>query len=232
MKVVRAFAALGLALCCVSALANTYQVEGGMSFIRDSGIGNDRLSLRGEYFFTPVLTLNHPLAEAAFLEQSPRLFVETDTDFDWMKLGGEVYLPDTMFYVGAAIVRTQDGGSETRLVATFGLVPLEGLLITTHLTDDGYDPNVRAKYLADLGGGNFVNVEAEFIDRDIDNFLSLMADFYINRSWSIGGGYADNYGDEFTLRTRKFFNNELSGEVSVTDTDWGSRVMVGGTLRF
>jgi hypothetical protein len=234
MNIRRALVAIGLALSSCTAMANTYQLEGGLSYIRDSGGGgsDDRQSVRAEYFLTPVLTLNHPMAEAAFLEQSTRLYLESDLDFDWMKLGGDVYFPDSMFYAGAAIVRTQNGRSETRLVATFGLVLLEGLLLSTHLTDDGYDPNVRAKYVTHLGGGNFINVEAEFIDRDINNFLSLMADFYINRSWSIGGGYTDDHGDKFTLRTRKFFSDDLSGEVSFTDTNWGSQVMVGGTLRF
>lgn len=234
MKIKRALAVLGLALSCCTALANTYQLEGGVDYLHAAGAGHsdDRLSVRADYYFTPVLTLNHPLAEAAFLERASRVHVQSDLEFDWMTLGGDVYFPNSRFYAGAALVRRQNGRSETRLVGTFGMLPLEGLLVTMNLTDKGYDPNLRAKYVADLGGGNYVNVEAEFIERTADNLLSVMVDFYLNRSWSIGAGYADNYGDELTLRTRKFFNDDLSGELTFTDTDWGRRIMLGAALRF
>lgn len=234
MKITRILVALGLALACGTALANTYQIEGSVDYHHTAGTGHsdDRFSLRADYYFTPVLTLNHPLAEAAFLERTTRVRVQSDLEFDWMTLGGDFYFPNSSFYAGAALVRRENGDSETRLLGTVGFLPVEGLLVTTSLTDKGYDPNLRAKYVTHLGGSNFVNVEAEFVERRFDNLLSVLADFYINRSWSIGAGYADNYGDELTLRTRKFFHNDFSAELTYTDTDWGRRVVLGGTLRF
>lgn len=234
MKIKQALTVLGLTLSCCTALANTYQIEAGAGYLHAAGTGHsdDRLSLRADYYFTPVLTLNHPLAEAAFLERATRVRVESDLELDRVTLGGDLYFPNSRFYAGAALVRRQNGGTDTQLVGTVGILPLAGLLITTSLTDDGYDPNLRAKYVADLGGGNFINVEAEFLERSADDLLTVIADFYLNRSWSIGAGYADNYGDELTLRTRKFFNNDLSAELTFTDTDWGRRVLLGGTLRF
>lgn len=234
MKIKRALAVLGLALSCCTAVANTYQIEGGVDYLHAAGTGHsdDRLSVRADYYFTPVLTLNHPLAEAAFLERASRVRVQSDLEFDSMTLGGDLYFPNSRFYAGAALVRRQNGGSETRLVGTFGMLPVEGLLVTTSLTDKGYDPNLRAKYVTHLSGSNFLNVEAEFAERRADNLLSVIADFYLNRSWSIGAGYADNYGDEWTLRTRKFFSNDFSAELTFIDTGWGRRIVVGGTLRF
>lgn len=234
MKITRLLAALGLSLSCSTALANTYQIEAGADYLHAAGTGrsDDRLGVHAAYYFTPVLTLNHPLAEAAFLERTTRVHVQTDLEFDWITLGGDLYFPNSRFYAGAALVRRQNNGSETRLVGTFGMLPLEGLLVSTSVTDKGYDPNLRAKYVTHLGGSNFVNIEAEFAERSGDNLMSVIADFYLNRSWSIGAGYADNYGDELTLRTRKFFSNDLSGELIFTDTDWGRRVVLSGTWRF
>lgn len=234
MKMKRALAAFGLALSCCMAQANTYQMEGGLSYLHTAGAGHsdDRFGLRADYYFTPVLALSHPLAEAAYLERVTRVRVQSDLEFDWVTLGGDLYFPNSRLYAGAALVRSQNGRSETRLVGTLGLLPLEGLLIATNLTDKGYDPNFHAKYVTHLGGSNFVNVEVEFIERRAGNFLSVITDLYINRSWSLGAGYADNYGDELTLRTRKFFSNHLSAELTFTDTEWGRRVMLGAAVRF
>lgn len=235
MKIKSLSFALVLALSPAAVWSQTYQSEVGaqLRFIEVDDRGSDTsLGLRAEYHFVPVQTRSHPLAEASFLEQSTRIFARTEQDFDYLTVGGELYIPDTMFYVAGALVRTDYRKSETEAVVTLGLTPIDGLRVTTSFTDHGYDLNLHAKYVTALSGGNFVHLEAEVADRDGDDYLNLGGDFYFNRYWSLGAAYTDNYGDEFTLRSRRFFSNELSGELSFTDTDWGYRMQVGAALRF
>lgn len=214
------------------ASANSYQGEVGATYTDVDG-DDGAFGIRGEFHLNPVRTRNLPLAEAAFLQQSSNVYAEANDDFDSLTVGGELYIPDTMFFVGAGVNRISNGGSDTTLFATLGLTPINGLLITTDFTDDGYDANIGAKYVVDLGAGNFANFEGEYRDGDVEDYLRLDADFYFDRTLSIGAGYADNYGgDEFTLRARNFFTEEISAEIAYTDSDWGDRIMIGGAIRF
>jgi len=212
--------------------ANSYQGEVGATYTDVDG-GDGSFGLRGEFHLNPVQTRNLPLGEAAFLQQSSNIYAEANDDFDSLTVGGELYIPDTMFYVGAGVNRVSNGGSDTSLFATLGLTPIEGLLVTTDFSDDGYDANIAAKYVVDLGAGNFANFEGEYRDGGNNDYLRLDADFYFDRTLSIGAGYTDNFGgDEFTLRARNFFTEEVSGEISFTDSEWGDRIMIGGAIRF
>lgn len=214
------------------ALADSYQAEIGANYTDVDG-GDGSFGLYGEFHFTPVQTRNHPLAEAAFLEKSSNVYAAADDDFDVLTVGGELYIPDTMFYVGASAVRVDNGESDTTLFATLGLTPIDGLLVTTQFSEDGYDANIQAKYVTSLGGGNFVNLEGNFYEGDNDDLLSLFADFYFDRTFSVGAGYTDWFGtDQFTLRTEKFFNEQVSGTLSFTDSDGGNSFMIGGAMRF
>jgi len=214
------------------ASANSYQGEVGATYTDVDG-GDGSFGLRGELHLNPVQTRNLPLAEAAFLQQSSNIYAESSDDFDNLTVGGELYIPDTMFFVGAGVNRISNGGSDTTLFASLGLTPIDGMLITTDFTDDGYDANIEVKYVIDLGAGNFANFEGQYRDGDVDDYLRLDADFYFDRTLSIGAGYADNYGaDEFTLRARNFFTEEISGEISFTDSERGDRIMIGGAIRF
>ncbi len=217
------------------AVANSYQSEVGANYT-DVENGDGAFGIYGEFHFSPVQTRNHPLAEAAFLERSTNVYAAADNDFDALTVGGELYVPDTMFYVGGRVARVDTAnGDETTLFATLGLTPIDGLLVTTEFSEDGYDANISAKYVTSLGGGNFVNLEGTYQDTDFnDDILSLAADFYFDRTWSVGAGYTDFLGnDRFTLRTEKFFTNEISGNLAFTDADvGGDTVTIGAAIRF
>lgn len=216
-----------------AAVANSYQAEVGADYT-DVENGDGAFGIHGEFHFSPVQTRNHPLAEAAFLERSSNVYAAADNDFDVLTVGGELYVPDTMFYVGGRVARVDNsGGDDTTLFATLGLTPIDGLRITTEFSEDGYDANISAKYVTSLGGGNFVNLEGGFYEGDVEDTLTLAGDFYIDRTFSVGAMYADYGFDEFTLRTEKFFNNEVSGNLSFTDSDFrGNVITFGGNVRF
>ncbi|ROQ20992.1 putative porin [Marinimicrobium koreense] len=235
MKIKSLALATAFSLTSGLAMANSYQAEVGASYT-DVENGDGVFGMYGEFHFSPVQTRNHPLAEAAFLERSSNVYAAADDDFDALTVGGELYVPDTMFYVGGRVTRVDNAaGDETTAYATLGLTPVDGLLVTTEFSEDGYDANISAKYVTSLGGGNFVNLEGTYQDTDFDDdILSLGADFYFDRTWSVGAGYTDFLGDDqFTLRTEKFFTNEISGRLSFTDSDAAGNVFtIGGAVRF
>lgn len=236
MKLKTLAVASALVFGSAAAVAAPYQIEAGASyyhFDRDGGGSDGSFGVRGEYHFAPVQTRNHPLAEAAFLERSTNVYAQSAEDFDVLSVGGEFYVPNTMFYVAADVSHYDYARSDTVVTGTFGVLPLDGLRITTSVTDDGYDANVSVKYVTALGAVNFLNVEASYQDDDWDDYLSIGADFYIDRTFSVGGSYEDVYGDDvFTLRTRKFFTEQFSAELALSDSDWGTGILIGAAMRF
>ncbi len=235
MKIKSLALATAFTLASGVAVANSYQSEVGASYT-DVENGDGAFGIYGEIHFAPVQTRNHPLAEAAFLERSTNVYASANDDFDLLTVGGELYVPDTMFYVGGRVTRVDNAaGDETTAFATLGMTPIDGLLVTTEFSEDGYDANISAKYVTSLGGGNFVNLEGIYQDTDFDDdILSLGADFYFDRTWSVGAVYTDFVGnDRFTLRTEKFFTNEISGNLAFTDADLGGdTVTIGAAIRF
>lgn len=219
-------------------MAQSYQFEAGAnvtSYDVDNGSSETSIGVHGTYYFAPVTTTNQPLAEAAFLQKSSNLYVQGFQDLDVIYAGAEFYIPDTFFYVAAEIERVDiDHYHNNDWGVRFGLTPLDGLLVWTGYYDEpGYDLNIHAKYVMDLGYYNTINIEAGYTDGDLDDSLYLFGDFYFNHTFSVGAGYIDEYdNDTFTLRTRKFFNPQFSGELAFTKADGGKGVIVGGSMRF
>lgn len=234
MKIKALAAAIVLTMTSGAVLAQDYQFDVGVDYT-DVEDGDGAFGAYAEYHFSTVDTSGRPLAEAAFLTKSSNVYVRGAADFDIANVGVEFYIPNSMFFIGADFYRTDFGGvSDNTWAARLGITPIDGLLITTTIPEEDYEVNLQAKYVTALGGDNFLNLEAGFQDGgDFDDTLTLGADYYFSRSFSVGLGYAD-FGDDdaFTIRTRNFFTEAFSGELSYTDTDAGSAVNVGVSLRF
>lgn len=221
-----------------AAVAQHYQIEAGASLTHYSpkeGRSDKTVGIYGEYHFDRVQITNRPLAEAAFLQRSSNVYVRSYQDLDVIHAGVDFYIPDTIFYVAGELQRTDiDGYRNNDWGVRLGVTPLAGLLVWTSYYDEpGYDLNIHTKYVHDLGYNNSVNVEAGYIDADSGSNLYLFGDFYFNRTFSVGAGYSDYYdNDAFTVRTRKFFTTEISGEAAFTKADDGKVFTVGGSMRF
>lgn len=233
--------AASMLLLCGSALVNaqSYQIEGGLGitdYDPDAGNSDTSLNAYGEYHFKRVQTANRPLAEAAFLQKSSNAYVRGARDLDVIYAGAEFYIPDTMFYVAGEIQRLDLPGDnrENDWGLRVGLTPIAGLLVWTGYYDEpGYDLNLHAKYVHDLGRNNAFNVEAGYTDLDTHNAIYLYGDFYFNRTFSVGAGYNDEYDDgALTLRTRKFFTDAISGELAYVSADDYDSLSIGGSMRF
>jgi hypothetical protein len=237
--------AFGIAASGV-AIADSYQSEisVGATRIDENGIKSkfDSYDLQGVYHFNAVNTANLPLAEAAYLGKSSNVFAgvmdfprqDGSPSYQRYAVGAEFYIPEHFLYVRAGGYSDAFGSHHNNdWFTTVGLMPIDGLLVTTAYNhDEGYDANINAKYVTQIGG-QFINVEAGVKDADRGTTFTIGGDYYVDNSFSVGGNIVDaDYGNEYTLRTRKFFSESFSGELSYTDTPDGNIVNAGLAFRF
>ncbi|WP_193911451.1 putative porin [Cellvibrio polysaccharolyticus] len=222
-----------------AALAQPYQIEAGASLNHvdaDHASSDTQFGAYGIYHFNQVQTANRPLAEAAFLQRSSNAYVRSSQDFDLIQAGAEFYIPDTIFYVAAELLRTDYDNSDHNndWGVRAGVTPLEGLLVFTQYYDEvGYDFNVHAKYVMDLGYSNALNLEAGYTDFDHHNAVYVYGDYYFNRSFSAGVGYNDIHdNDAFTVRARNFFTPAIAGEAAFTKGNNFDQFTIGASIRF
>ncbi|QEI11527.1 putative porin [Cellvibrio japonicus] len=250
MKLKLLSAVIGLASFSVlaNAQSSTYQGEVFAGYGEtDDALDSSAYAVGGAFYFSPVNTKNHPLAEAAFLEKSSNIYalVGSQTndlfDVDFQSVGAEFYIPNSIFYAGLGVTRAKaDGGSwDSQWNASLGVTPIDGLLVWTSFYEDvDYSDyiNLNAKYVMSLGGEQALNIEGSFADADGGEEFGIAADYYIDRNLSIGTAYSYVNADEdikdFTVRARQFFTNSLSFDLSYTfgdqDDSWG----IGASYRF
>ncbi|CAB1207369.1 porin [Acinetobacter bouvetii] len=124
---------------------------------------------------------------------------------------------------------SDEDDDRTNYKALVGFMPLSNLLLAAGI--DGYqgdqdDDNsfaVRAKYVAPMGQGQFLNLEADGSFGDIDD-VTIGADYYFDQAFSLGAAYniQDDGKDDvnfFSIRSKYFINSNfaLGGEVGFGD---------------
>lgn len=228
---------LGVAVALVvsnAAIADSYRTEITVG-ATDSDATDTSLDLGIRYHFQEVDTSGKPLAEAAFLNKSSNVYAETTNiagDGDTETTAGvEFYLPNTMFYGGFDVTKTDDN---TSWKATLGVTPIDGLLVTTSYEEDvDYNLNLDAKYVTALGGDRWINLEANYENGDEDDTFGAAADFYFTSLTSIGLKL-DNDGNDtdVTVRGRHFFSNEFFAGASFTAADNNDIIALEAGLRF
>jgi hypothetical protein len=245
MKLKLLVAAIGVALSGV-AIADSYQAEvsGGVSRTDHDFYSEDlnRYDLDGIYYFKSVKTDNLPLAEAAYLGKNSNVFagvidqhLEHSYSSQSYNIGAEFYIPENFLYVKAGIARHSFGTyRDNDWFTEVGITPIEGLRVTTqYYHDAGYDANIHAKYVTDVGAGQFINVEAGVIDTDFRTEAYIGGDYYFDNTFSVGAEVRDDDAyTEYTLRTRKFFTETFSGNIFYTDADIAKTVGLGLAVRF
>lgn len=145
--------------------------------------------------------------------------------------GAEYYVPNSDFYASANTTRTEvktgsTKGSDNLYSAEVGMLPMPNLLVAIGVAgnSDNTDPTLRAKYVYKLGA-NDVNLEANASFGDLDQF-GIGADYYIDRTLSVGAAYNDDGNDDsFGIRARKFLTQDVSIQGSI---DFGGDANVFG----
>ncbi len=228
-----------------AAVADDYQVDLNALAAHTKYDGlDDKVSLYGvggAYYFNAVSTTNVPLAEAAFLGKSSNVYAGAlrsslgGKNADGYVVGAEFYLPENFLYVDAAVTRTSAKYfTDNDWHTSIGITPIDGLRLTTSYDhDEGYDANIAAKYVMAIGGENFINLEASLVDADAGLIKEIGGDFYFDTSLSVGGAVSQQHSDNtYTVRTRKFFTEQISGELSYEDAPDSNTLMAGVSFRF
>lgn len=231
-------------------MADPYQVELGGKVYRfkdDDNFGsNDKFHVYeadGAYYFNQVSTENVPLAEAAYLGKNTNIFARLShvpeqngaPSLNTTIVGGELYIPESFLYVQAGVARTtSDHYTDNDWFTSVGITPIDGLLISTSYSHDaGYDANLHGKYVTAIGNDQYINVEAEVTDDDDGTIKAIGGDFYFDKTFSVGAAVQSQHSDNaYTIRTRKFFTEKFSGELSYTDYPEGNMIMGGLSVRF
>lgn len=244
---------LATALIASLGTAHAYQAEVGGTIALvdpDNGDTSTGFSIDGTYYFNPVQVKNSPLNEAAFLNRASNInaavsYIDYDLfDVTTFNVGVEYFVPNSDFYVsgniGQSSTDTPIGDDDTTIYsAELGYLPVPGLLVAVGLAGydndagDDVDPTLRAKYVTQVGQYD-MNFEGGASFGDLDAY-SLGADLYLDKTFSVGLGYSDSdidNSDVFTIRAKKFFNQQVSLEGSIDFADEGNIFGVRGAYRF
>jgi hypothetical protein len=174
------------------------------------GIGNgEALGVAGTYYFSPVVTDDRPLAEAAFLARSSFVGAGAvrseigDEKIDIFGAGIGYYLPNTIFYGELNYTYADDfGGDQDRVSGALGVAPIDGLLVTTGFDEDGWDPNATAKYVGKLPNAHWYSAIIDLAEVDDDLVWGAAFNYYFDTTFSAGLGLSE---DATSLRAEKFF---------------------------
>lgn len=243
---------LGVAVAMVlssAALAEGYDVElrGGLdSFDPEYGDSVELYRAGGTFYFNTVDSEGGPLAEAAFLNRASNMsaaFTYADnngTDITSTNLGVEVFLPNSILY-GAFNYSMVDvaGEDDDSWNARLGITPIDGLLLTTTKTQDvDYDPNIQAKYVMELAGGQALNLHGAINFADSTTFYTAGMDYYLTAQTSLGFEYSDatdrasDVFETYTVRGKHFFNETVYLAAHYTNTEFVDTVGVDVGVRF
>lgn len=244
---------LATALIASLGTAHAYQAEVGGTIALvdpDNGDTSTGFAIDGTYYFNPVQVKNSPLNEAAFLNRASNInaavsYIDYDLfDVTTFNVGVEYFVPNSDFYVsgniGQSSTDTPIGDDDTTIYsAELGYLPVPGLLLAVGLAGydndagDDVDPTLRAKYVTQVGQYD-MNFEGGASFGDLDAY-SLGVDLYLDKTFSVGLGYSDSdidNSDVFTIRAKKFFNQQVSLEGSIDFADEGNIFGVRGAYRF
>ncbi len=250
------FKKIVLATALIAGLGNAYayqaEVGGTIAYVDPDHADSDfGFGIDGKYFFNPVEVKDYPLNEAAFLNRASNVngavtYADNDqAEATTIGAGIEYFIPNSDFYLSAGLnyltVDTPVGDDDqTNYTAEVGYLPAPGLLIALGLAgydnddSDDVDPTLRAKYVTKVGAYD-MNFEAKTSFGDID-FYGLDADLYLDKSLSVGLGYASDFDsisdDVFSIRAKKFFNQQMSLEGSVAFGDYANTFALRGAYRF
>ncbi|HWV16532.1 MAG TPA: putative porin, partial [Cellvibrio sp.] len=212
-----------------------------MDYARDE---MDVYTLGGKYYFEKVETANLPIAESAFLNKNGGVYAIASRadfpgeDYESYTVGADYFIPDAFLYFDVSADQAKYGSdTDNDWGTTLGVTPIEGLLISTeYYHDQGYDANLSAKYVTATGAGEFINIEAQVVDGDDEGeetYTSVGADYYFDRTFSVGGQLENVDSDNsYTIRTHKFFTEQFNAGLAYTDAPDGHTISVAVGLHF
>ncbi|WP_180108853.1 MULTISPECIES: putative porin [unclassified Acinetobacter] len=137
----------------------------------------------------------------------------------------------------------KDDYDVTTYRALVGFLPVSNLLLAAGVdgvkVEDGDDDNrfaVKAKYVAPLNNGQYINLEADGAFGDVDS-ATIGADYYFDQAFSVGAAYnivddGNEDTDYFAIRSKYFLNPNLAIGGQVGFGDDVQAFNINATFRF
>lgn len=212
--------------------------------------GQKVTAVDGIYYFSDVAVNTLPRSEAAFYQH--KSFVQAayatsesfGVDVDALSVQGRLFIPDTMFMIGAGLTRADVDlpgvSAETVWNASLGVAPAQGLLFWTEFTEDvDYADaiNVNAKYVKPLADGTAYNLEGTVAKFDHGNQFTFGGDYFFDQNLSLGavlsvydfdGGSYNGY----EIRAKNFFTNQFSLGLAYSNVDSEDGFSIEARFRF
>lgn len=223
--------------------------------------GQKVTAVDGIYYFSDVAVNTLPRSEAAFYQHKSfvqaaysqnkdiyRIGLATgqsiSVDADALSVQGRLFIPDTMFMIGAGLTRVDVDlpgvSAETVWNASLGVAPAQGLLFWTEFTEDvDYADaiNVNAKYVKPLADGTAYNLEGTVAKFDHGNQFTFGGDYFFDQNLSLGavlsvydfdGGSYNGY----EIRAKNFFTNQFSLGLAYSNVDSEDGFSIEARFRF
>ncbi len=221
--------AASLAFASTGVVAENYQTELSANYLDYDVVDGFELGVR--YHFEEVDTSDKPLAEAAFLDRSSNMtiaYLNLD-DFDAAVLSAEFYVKS--FYIAPGYINPSE--DDDTFGVDIGYVG-DGWRVTTSIPEEDYELNVDFKYVAALSAGNFINVEAGYADGGdfSDDTITLVSDYYFDKTFSLGGILVNQDGTDFGVRAQKFFTDRFSVAATFISDEFNDNFFLNATVRF
>ena len=258
---------IALATALLSSLGTAYAYQAEINAGYENTDGDiDTFVLNGKYYLNNVSTQNVPFAEAGFLNKASNIgagyanvSADADEDLDVYGVNAEYYVPNTNFYVSAALNRIDLAGyKNTGYAVEGGYFPIDNLLVAVGVAKENVDPVQVANYgvvanllnAVSVGDDTAVSLRAKYVTQVAGyttNFEGLSyigdettyrlgADLYIDPTLSVGVSFADSTADGsdtiFSIGAKKFFTPQIAVGAAYTNVDSVDAFGLNGTYRF
>lgn len=248
MKLKLALAAAAMTAGVAHAHDHTYNAEVGLMASQvDTGFSDSNaFGIGGELLFAPAMTNKGPLEEAKFLSMvggaSAAYATNDDTDVDSIGLAVDGYMGSV--YAAARYSQLDAGAVDVDSYGVSVGYRVSPALLVALDYDDSDDLNissvgVSAKYLAQLGGEQALNIEGgvtSFDDAADSKVFSLSGDYYLNAMFSVGVGIeeSDQSGVDtaFSFNTNYFVTKKVSVGAEYATQDPVDAITLMAAMRF
>ena len=214
MRIFRNVAAqiLTAALLLISAEvhAEDFRIQAQLAYdkidLDDVSDDADIWSATGTFYFKPVPTDGVPVGEAAYIARSSYVDVKGSSveiggdDADAIAADVGIHFTNSIFFARVGVVQTDlSGDDDTSWNGTLGIVPIPRLFFGTDFTEDGWDPNLTARYAGKFANGHWYGASITLSDPDDgDSNVGLEFDYYLS-GFKLGASYGSG-SDRFGVR--------------------------------
>jgi hypothetical protein len=241
-----------IAACATPVLAEDYRAGADAFFdrVKEGGQVAEAFGLRGTYYFGDVDTSDVPLSEAAFLGRESRMSLSarrsnTDDHYDSQQFDTEIYVSTGVpVYLSASLYRFEiqefdvgtgeyQAGHDTAWQAAVGLVPIDGLRVSTSFYQDGgYDPNLLVKYVGKLPNTHWFGLLLAAVEADDGNvYWDAGAQYYFDETFKVDAMWSDGL-EQWVVGVEKFFTGRASAGFAYFENPYWSGFEIRGGWRF